>query len=292
MTSETKSNSDATPPPQQNGGEPIAPQTIHHWPNMKAAVRDKEQIDSRDFNSDIGLMQTVYGILLVLGFRQIGDTLYNMFVAKEAHNLELCASVALSAIALAFLGTRFFWAVGNIRRYYLRNERYEPNRNARRVITTVHFPILLLHAFVFYVLCRFHSEMTSTKAIENGWDWFVLWFASFLLLNVMWLYQLVRRPVGRSVRAEPVSQTNSFGWLEVGWSKNRQWIKDRQPESTWIILNELTALLVLAIVWFGNLVVNDSTALLVTACIVLILNSLLNLWLTADTYVAKIPKEA
>ena len=51
---------------------------------------------------------------------------------------------------IALLGLRFFWAVGNMKRFIGR-QGTDPEARIRRVVTTVHFPVLLLHAFT--ILC-------------------------------------------------------------------------------------------------------------------------------------------
>jgi len=224
---------------------------------MATAVKP---VDIRDFKSDISLMQTVYGILLILGFRQLGDALY-LFVTKGVGDWELLCSLTAGGIALALLGFRFFWAVGSIRRYIVRHEN-NPNARVRRFITTFHFPILLLHAMAFYFLCRLHSDMISPTQFDNNVVFFIWGYVAFLLLNVIWLLWLV-------------------------WRR-----EDRRPEMIWIVNNAVTALIGLGAFWGLRLVIADASLIFLLTCIVFVANSLIDLWGTADTYIAKSTEKA
>ena len=219
---------------------------------------EPESIDTRDFKTDIGLMQTVYGIFLVLGFRLLADSFYVFMIggALDKPKTDIVVPVSALGLVLTFLGLRFFWAVGNLRRYILRRGD-DPAVKVRRVVTTVHFPLLIIHAFLFYCLCRLHGELSDPKLFDDKSRLFVYWYAGFLLFNSAWLFTLIR------------SQ------------------KDNEPEKTWIFNNASSATAALAIFfvleWFNS----PLTTSLPLVSLVFLYNSFVDLWRTAETYIWK-----
>ena len=95
------------------------------------SVSTNEPPHARDFKSDISLMQTVYGILLTLGFRLLGDALFKTYRSPgNDYRVPIC--VIASCFTLALIGFRFFWAVGNIRRYMVRHENETNSRHGNQ----------------------------------------------------------------------------------------------------------------------------------------------------------------
>ena len=95
---------------------------------------EPDSIDARDFKADIGLMQTVYGIFLVLGFRLLAESFYVFMIggAFDKPKTDIVIPVSALGLVLTFLGLRFFWAVGNLRRFILRRGD-DPAVKVRRV---------------------------------------------------------------------------------------------------------------------------------------------------------------
>jgi len=226
-------------------------------PTTSPPTASEPATDVRDFKSDINLMQTVYGILLILGFRQLGDAFFDYMSGER--NVWVMVTLTGSGLALAFLGFRFFWAVGNIRRYIIYREKTHPALY-RRLITTIQFPVLLLHAMAFYFLCRLHANMKVPKDFESGATIFVLGYCGFLLGNSLWLKLLVR---------------------------NRP---NKVPEEDWVRNNGAFAIVAL-FVFFGTLSYGRQIAF-VSCCLVFLGNSFVDLWKTADTYIAKSTEKA
>jgi hypothetical protein len=161
-------------------------------------------------------MQTIYGIFLVYGYRQLAETTY--LSLQEAY---LCLTewkcnhrpviTLLAAAVLFLLGLRFAWAVANIGRFVQRR-----GPTSKWHVTTTHFPILMGHAFSFYCLCRIHADIVLPN---QDWTPIVTRFSAcnvlFLMLNVAWLTILTRR-------VQPTSD-------------------DKVPEQAWIGINVRTA---------------------------------------------------
>ena len=226
--------------------------TMNQSPNEQIPVPME---DAPDFKSDLSLMQTVYGILLVLGFRQIAEGLYAVVENKLPIDGLFLATSAFG-IGLLFLGFRFFWAVGNIRRYVIRNH-HLPGEFVRRRITTFLFPMLLMHAVAFYLLCRLHGDLINPALVESRTGQLAFLLCVFLLLNVIWLCIMI-----------------------VPGLK-------RQPESIWILNNTSTAILILAAYSILSWYMFAPQYKLAVLSFLLIGNSMVDLWKTAKTYLAE-----
>jgi len=218
-------------------------------------LSERESIDTRDFKADISLMQTVYAIFLVLGFRLLADS-FSVFMigGLDKPKTDIVVPVSALWLALIFLGLRFFWAVGNLRRFILRRGD-DSTVKVRRVVTTVHFPLLIIHAFLFYCLCRLHGELSDPKLFDARSRLFVYWYSGFLLLNSAWLFTLI-------------------------WSQ-----KDNEPERKWMVNNAKSAIAALAtffiLEWFNA----PLTTSLPLVSLVFLYNSFVDLWRTSETYI-------
>jgi hypothetical protein len=154
-----------------------------------------------DVNVGLSVMQTVYAVAMVLGFKNALEKSYQLFLSPlEGPQGRLPHPVLLVALAaIMLLGLRFFWVTRNLYAYVLKPMKggAKPTKaNIKRrmsVMTTVHFPITLLHALLFFAICEAYvdlvkSEPTLTSALAVTLTGrFVFLFAGLLLLNGVWL---------------------------------------------------------------------------------------------------------
>jgi len=153
-----------------------------------------EQIDSdnkltqeriQNSNDNLAVLRVVYGVSFGLGFWQLGQGL-----PWPLDSLAVVPPI-LVAVMLTLLSIRFYWAIGNIRSY-IGNKKGQDITKIGRLIMTFHVPILMLHSFSFYVLCRLYTHMYDEKA-EFAFDasiaeLFSMIYIMLLFLNALWVY--------------------------------------------------------------------------------------------------------
>lgn len=206
------------------------------------------------FKQDMAVIQTVYGLSLTLGYREIANWLFDAIAAYHScPDIQLMAVKFFMASVLILIEIRFFWASGNIRRFITRKE---SRPNDRKVVTVVHFPILLLHSFLLYIFCRLLSTIHEWKDVMAQGGRLVWFLVGFLALNGVWLLCLVFR--------------------RSNW----------EPELLWIKNNGITVLILSALMTVRGEFRPDDLPLLLSAFLLLNVNSLADLFLRADSYLA------
>ena len=145
---------------------------------------------------DLAIIRALYGISLIFGFQKVVEASYLQLIGdSSAATLAPTVKKILLpclAIVLGALGTRFFWAVGNIRRFVLhRIVQLDPP--SRRWLVVAHFPLLFLHAVLFYILCRIYQDICLFGLRPHYSSSFVLAYGGLLILNVVWLLLLRQR---------------------------------------------------------------------------------------------------
>jgi heme/copper-type cytochrome/quinol oxidase subunit 2 len=155
---------------------------------------------NNSFDKDLGTVQTIYTVLLVLGFRQLGDTVFGL-VTMKFDSCRLHWALAAAVVALALLGLRLFWAVSNIRRFAehatdkAKQTKQKKPEDVAVMITIIHLPILLIQAMAFYFLCKLFSPLNDNNMQEYVNTYgalFVYLYCGLLLINALWLMILLR----------------------------------------------------------------------------------------------------
>jgi hypothetical protein len=217
---------------------------------MNVPVMKPEDI----FKSDLSVMQTVYGLSLTLGFREVASWVFDAIRSyDQSRDLRLLLFEFLMASVLLLIGIRFFWAAGNIRRFVTLKA---PQPHDRKLVTVVHFPILLLHSFLIYFFCRLLSMVHTWKDVTVEGSHLAWSIVGFLILNAVWLFCLVFR--------------------------RQKW----EPELFWIKNNVQTAAVLCAIMVGRRIWAPHNLFLLAMVFLVLNANSLRDLILRADSYLA------
>lgn len=214
--------------------------------------KDPCEGESPDLKADLSLMQTAYTILLVLGYRQLGDSLFDLF--RSDKDPYLAWSLFAYDVALTLFGLRFFWSVGNIRRFVIRTTE---NKGAvpRRTVTVFLFPALFFHAMLFYFNCRMHSEFIRGPADpKNCWQLISI-NAAFLTFNASWLAWMI--------------------WSQLSWKPESLWIKNNLACAMFLVATSGSSV-------FWNI---EPWQMLAVASGVLVMNALIDGWFTAHVYV-------
>jgi hypothetical protein len=219
------------------------------------------ELSREDVSVGLTVMQTVYAVAMVLGFKNALEKSYGLFLSPlQGPPGRLPHWVLLIAlVAIMLLGLRFFWVTRNLYAFVI----HSPSPLERRVrwMTLVHFPITLIHALLFYCVCQAYADIVSSGATEASaaavdlTGRFVFLFASLLLLNGLWL--LI------TFRPSTCDAEGKWGWSNVVFAA----------------LAFLDALLVLE-------VFNKPPAVLaVSACALFLINSVIDLVAAADAYI-------
>jgi len=208
-----------------------------------------------NLDRELGVIRMVYAFSLTLGFREITESVYSLLFEGRS-GLAWPEKLLFSVVAFAVgsIGIRFFWGVGNIRRFVLRRV-FDANPVPRPTLI-YHVFMLLLHALVFIFICHLYKGLWIIPVpIDRPEMYFILGCGCFLLLNSFWL------------------RTLTFGRPGEG------------PERLWIRSNLFFGiLLVLTVVVSMRCAVStECTLLFSTFCI--LANSVYDLWKTRDVYV-------
>lgn len=208
--------------------------------------------DVRSIKDDLNLMQTAYSVALVLGFRNIVESFYDI-----GTNIGFTGRIPviklISGILLMITMVRFFWAVGNIRRFIARNN--TGLKDTRRYVVSFHFFVLLLHAFALFALAKFSLEITAQSDVDYTVRFFIFGYAGFLLFNSSWLTILV-------------------------WGKS-----DKYPEKTWIFNNVITSSVAI-VIYAAVCIWSDSCFIgFLSTVPVFLINCLVDIVKTASSYV-------
>jgi|GEM_PF-3010155 len=167
--------------------------------------------------------------------------------------------VFLIVVTIMLLGLRFFWVPRNLYAYLLVSK--HPLEKRLRRMTLLHFPIVLIHALLFYCVCQAFVDVASSTAplhsslARDLATRFVLFYAGLLLVNGAWLLL----GFGNPSRA-----TAEWIW---GW-------------------NNVAATLLAVVAWiFFEVLDMPVVAFLSIAAMIFAANSLIDLWKASAHYI-------
>ena len=143
---------------------------------------------------DFFLLHTIYGIALIVGYEKLGESTYSLFLSYFGVPPKLLAPrflLILVAASMAFVGMRFFWAVDNVVRFI---EDCESKQSLpRKQLIAFHYPILFLHAYFFFFICSLHLDLSKPGEDGHAHPYFFVYMcASLLIGNAVWLRFLAR----------------------------------------------------------------------------------------------------
>lgn len=227
---------------------------------QSASPIDKPILRRDDIHTGLSLVQTIYGIAMVLGLKIAIETSYSLFLSPtESPPSSFPHYIVLFALAtIMLLGLRFFWVPRNLYAYLLVSDL--PLSSRLRRMTVIHFPITLVHALLFYCVCHAYADIAVSNAALNSSladalaSRFVLFYAGLLLFNGAWLLSVA--PSGKS-----------------------------QAESIWGRNNLVAAGLIAVIFAAFKLFAIPTVAFIALAGAVFVLNSAIDLWKASEYYV-------
>jgi len=212
-----------------------------------------------EIDAGMRVAQTVYAVAMTIGLKNVLEAFYPIFfspTSPRSGTLSLCV-IALAFVAVMLLAIRFFWASRNLYAYLLRSHT-KPRKVVFRRFMMVHFPIALGHAVLFFFVCDAFIEMAKNAqpGHSSGTDLavqFVAIYAALLVLNALWLFC--------------ITQSGDDG-----------------PGRTWAWSNLLhSGLAIIVLIGFGVFDLSI-VALIVAACTIFLVNSVVDLWTSAEHY--------
>lgn len=229
-------------------------------------------INREDVTVGLGVMQGVYTIALILGFRNALEAAYPLILHPTVHHPGQIANPVLLLVlfSIMLLGLRFFWITRNLYALIIDTQLEETVAKKRIAqIVRYRFTITLLHAILFFVLCdtfaalaklKPHTNFATVKPLVNE---FILITVLLLALNGLWLLWTF----GRDQR--------KHGFRHCA----------RQPALRWAGLN--LAFVILATAWlhWSHAFTSSFATILIVASLLFLANSVLDLALTADSYI-------
>jgi hypothetical protein len=202
---------------------------------------------------ELAVIRTLYAISFIVGFQKIGEAVYFLFFQEHTHlsfSGALFGLVGLITLVLVLLGFRFFWAVGNIRRFVFR--KISTLQPPKRKTLMLHIAFLFVVPLLFYFLCRIFQDLVTSLSLAQFNKRFLLVYGILLLANSGWLALLTHK-------------------------------LSRNPERFWMINNfsfGTLAFCCTVVARFGHYELIIAYA----SCILLLANSLIDLLLSSEVY--------
>jgi hypothetical protein len=264
------------PPGPDARGSNADPAAVRYVLRVDAQSGDAEfrEVDIRPINREdvtigLGVMQGVYTIALILGLTKALEASYAVIVHPLAEpRRQLGHPVLLLALStILVLGMRFFWVTRNLYALVILESPSAPKGVKKQIAAMVryHFTIVLAHAVLFFVLCDTFVAMVQadTMAVEGRINRFISLTVLLLALNGVWLLVTFLRKD-----------------IPVPYTRRRE-----QPVVIWGVSNLAFAALALAWRLLYHPLGPSPTVVLIAACAVFLLNSIVDLAGTADAYV-------
>jgi hypothetical protein len=152
----------------------------------------------------LDIIQTVYGLLLALGLREVFLAFYDIF-KQPFSSVESALVAALLFLNIILLSLRFFWVPRNLRRLYFVSEycrlkcqgaqadsaSTEPNI-LPAYVTSWHIGVILLHGALYFLVCKEFEyyvfvSISYTSYSRTVFATYVFVHASLLIFNALWL---------------------------------------------------------------------------------------------------------
>ena len=227
-------------------------------PNNSTAV--SQLLPREKVSSFIGVMQAVYGILMILGFREAFQIGYQRLFPSLLAPTYATFNAAISSLALfsiSLVGIRFFWVPRTLLRFL--DQQGENMRGVLRLSMSVYLPVTLLHATLFYFICRAYEDVAAAGTTAT--PYYSGDVLGLRLLGVVGLLLLV-----------------NSAWL--------LWIAgDRKPAVLWALNNMAHAVVLLGVWLVKSLLGIPADVLVVVLSGLLITNSILDLASTGECYI-------
>jgi hypothetical protein len=165
------------------------------------------------------------------------------------------------------LGLRFFWVTRNLYALIIDTPLDGSEKRLTRIVR-YHFPITLLHAVLFFVLCDIFASLAklspATADAKPLVDQFILFTVILLALNGLWLL---------------------VTFLPAHWRKSADERDETRPAVTWSVLN--LGFAATAAVWLhmSSSITSSLTVVLIVVSVLFLANSFLDLRSTAASYI-------
>jgi hypothetical protein len=240
---QTQGGAAAAPSPALAADQVTAKLTAFGNPHRLTTYLDRE----------LAVIRTLYAISFIVGFQKIGEAVYFLFFQEHSHlsfSGALFGLVGLIMLALVLLGFRFFWAVGNIRRFVFR--KISILQPPKRKTLMLHIALLFVVPLLFYFLCRIFQDLVNSLSLAQFNKRFLLVYGILLMANSGWLVLLTHK-------------------------------LSRNPERFWMINNFLFGIAALGGVVAASFGHYELT-IAYTSCLLLLANSLIDLLFSSEVY--------
>lgn len=145
---------------------------------------ERTPINDEAFRFSTQLLQTLYAIMVVLGFEELGNGIYLcLFEKDDASGLHV--PIFLSVLAVTSFGVRFFWGVNNIERTI--RSCTEQRKGAHVAIMIASVSALLLQALLIYLMAKQTHRFVDGMTLLSLAQPFARTGSALLLLNGVWL---------------------------------------------------------------------------------------------------------
>jgi hypothetical protein len=224
-------------------------------------------INREDVTLGLNVMQGVYTIAIILGFRNALEAAYPAIVHPLRHGASALGHpvLLLALTTLMLLGLRFFWVTRSL--YALVIDTPVENSETRiKNVVRLHFPVTLLHAIFFFVLCDIFKSLTAVAVGGDAKplvDQFILFTVILLALNGAWLLATflpahLTKPMEREKTSSAV---------------------------TWGVSNVVFAVGAVAWLYLSGSVTSSMTEVLIGASVIFLVNSAYDLGKTSGSYI-------
>jgi hypothetical protein len=206
----------------------------------------------------MNVAQTVYAVVMTFGLKIAFEALYPVVFASHSSKPETLSPyiVGFAFLTILLLAMRFFWVSRNLYAYALRSLKTKSEKEVFRPLMLYHFPITLVHAVLFFFICEAFVEMTVSAQPEHSPAiHFVVIYAALLLLNALWLFAITP--------------------ADKPWPGRKVWARS----------NLIHAVVVFVVLIAFGVWAFPVVALLIGACVLFTLNSVIDLHQAAEYYI-------
>ena len=186
----------------------------------------------KNINSNLDLLRLIYVISYTLGYLRIAE----IFPYDISSWSKQDVIVRFTAVVLFLLSVRFYWAVGNLRRYLMqklnkangtdKDTLKDDLKGPFRLMMFMHVPALMAHSFIFFVLCRYLVDISKyfeePTTGEPPFIIFLLLYCGLLVTNALWLKILTINSTAPYlerywIRNNVISAFVGAVWVGVAW---------------------------------------------------------------------------
>jgi hypothetical protein len=172
-------------------------------------------------DEDLTLFQAFFALALGVGLLDLSKAVFDAWMQVNEHVLPLrwALVVTLLAAGVLLVALRMTWAVESLGRF-MAAQRADKHPVHPCCVSVWHYPALLAHAFVVFVLCRIAALVADPKRLGHALFPFFAVLAGLLLFNALYLVTVVPSQTAADRRDAKKMHFDGGRNIKIGWIVN------------------------------------------------------------------------